>query len=334
MSVAKFDSKNNELVIIGTYPNTEDRVNLTKECIRRYKYSDRKILLVSHYPVDEETQKLVDFYFFDKENTLISHSYYSVFYNYTDAYDVNINLNGLKKSNQSLAVLTNLFNGFKMAKQLGFEKVFYTTYDVLLDPIDIEVVEDGFSKLDKFNAYLSNIPNPLGKGVETTAMWFKVDYFLDAFDDVRTEDEYNRACRIVISQNFLEHYMFKKLEYDSNIPLIETPNHTLLVNTGRGVQSYSEYFSILPIVDQENKYMVYFYTYNIDNRKLQFRIGDEIELIKIKQKHEYKKEVTYLGNPIKIELTFFDISDKIIKIDEYTLDDNLKDTGYFKWKTQ
>ena len=331
--------KDKELIIIGTFPNTEDRVELTKQCIQKYKVLGRKIMLVSHYPVNTEIQKLVDFYFYDKHNPLLHHSYYRLFYNYTNEYDVNINLNGLKDPNQSLAVLTNIFNGFKTAKQLGFEKVFYTTYDVILHDNDRGIIEEGFVKLETQDAHLSNTPNPLGKGVETTAMWWNVDSFLNIFDDVREKEEYIKACSEIGSENFLEHYMAKKVE-SHNIAITDIPEQTYLVNTGRGVQSNSEYFSILPVTRETGKYVVYFYTYNIDSRKIEFSIKEEglpatTDIIKVSEQREYRKEITYSGKEIEVKVSYID-KDKISKVETYQINsstvDKYKDTGFFKHK--
>lgn len=323
-----------EIIIIGTYPNTEDRISITKDCIKRYKSMKRPIMLVSHYPVDLETQGLVDYYLFDKWNPLIAHSYWKLFYNYTNEYDVNINLNGLKHSNQSLAVLTNLFNGFKTAKQMGFKKAFYTTYDVLLHDLDKPIIDEGFEKLSNRSAYLSNTPSPLGKGVETTAMWFNIEFFLSTFDDVKTEEEYNSACRAVRAENFLEHYMFKKIQGHENVDIIDIPGNTHLVNTGRGIQSYSEYFSILPIEGELNLYMLYFYTYNIDNRKVKFSVDGKEDLVVLKEQREYKREIKYSGKPIKVSVSYIDQKDTLIKEESYEINESFKKraTGSFKWK--
>jgi glycosyltransferase involved in cell wall biosynthesis len=332
-------SKNKEIVIIGTFPNTKDRVELTKQCIQKYKALDRKIMLVSHYPVDIEIQKLVDFYFYDKHNPLLHHSYYRLFYNYANEYDLNINLNGLKDPNQSLAVLTNLFNGFKSAKQLGFNKAFYTTYDVILHDNDKGVIDEGFVKLQTQDAYLSNTPNPLGKGVETTAMWWNIDKFLEIFDDVREKEDYNKVCIEAGSENFLEHYMAKKVE-PHNIPIIDVPELTHLTNTGRGVQSNSEYFSILPVQGETNKYVIYFYTYNPDNRKVEFSVKEEnspasIDVIKLNEQIEYKKEITYSGKEIEVKVSYID-NEEVIKTEQYHINNNTlntyKNTGFFKHK--
>ena len=197
VNILKLNLKRNEeeAIIIGTYPNLQERVKLTKDCIKRAKALGRKIILLSHYPVDEETQKLVDFYVYDAYNPLTHHSYYTKFYNYTPNYDADININGLKNSNQSLTVLTNLYNGFNLAKSQGFKRAFYLTFDILLQHEDLEAVEHSFKSVDaERKAYLASLNTPFGKGIQTNGMTFDVDYFLGVFDDVREPENYNKIC--------------------------------------------------------------------------------------------------------------------------------------------
>ena len=154
LTQAKATNNKRELIIVGTWPNLESRVQLTKDTINSLKPLGRKIMLLSHYPVDEDIQKMVDYYIYDKHNPLTHHSYYTRFYRYTDDFHAEININGLKNSNQSLTVLTNLFNGAKAAKSLGYEAFFYTTYDVVLDARDIPIIEKALDIGDKSNPYL------------------------------------------------------------------------------------------------------------------------------------------------------------------------------------
>ena len=47
-----------------------------------------------------------------------------------------------------------------------------------------------------------------------------------------------------------------------------------MINSGLGTSSNSEYYSILPIVGKPNKYMFYFFTYNIDGRVVDVKRAD------------------------------------------------------------
>jgi len=339
----KVESKQEEIIVIGTYPNLKERVRLTKECIERLRPMGRKIMLVSHYPVDEETQRLCDYYIYDSHNPLTHHSYYTRFFNHTYNYDVELNINGLKNSNQSLTVLTNLFNAFKSAKSFGFKRLFYTTFDVLVHEQDLNAIEVSFKCLnDIHKAYFGAVHTPFGFGVETTAMTFDIDYFIQVFDDVRNEDEYNNVCQKIGAQNFLEDYMIKKLDSRNtkDYIVIHDEQQTFLRNSGRGVSSNSEYYSILPIVGKENEFMFYFYTYNVDNRRVDFEIKEVdkklhsyyFEISKLK---EFKQPFKFNGSPITIGIEFYD-GDNLYKKETFEINnDNLekyKNTGFFKYK--
>ena len=337
----KTKQNTDELIIIGTYPNLQSRVQLTKETINSLKTLGRKIMLLSHYPVDEDIQRMVDYYIYDGDNPLTHHSYYTRFYRHTNEYHAEININGLKFSNQSLTVLVNLFNGAKNAKNLGFSSFFYTTYDVILDERDIPVVEQSFLSLSQgLGAYLGTLNTPFGKGIQTNGMAFNVDFFLNSFHDVRNAEDYNRICQELGAQNFLEDYLVKvinKPEVNNKTAIITNEQESLLTHSGLGVASNSEYYSIIPIRKKENVYMFYFYTYNVDDRKVNITItedGHEFynNRFQISKTREFKKEIVYKGKEIEIKLDFYDGED-VYKSEKYTLNpQNLskyQNTGYY-----
>lgn len=336
IQLLKLETKKDELIILGTYPNLKERKKLTKEAILALKPLGREIMLVSHYPVDEETQKMVDYYVYDAYNPLTYHTYYTKFYNDADKYYVEIDINGLKDSNQSLTVLTNIINGAKAAKNLGYKSFFYNTYDVILDRRDILEIENSFNLVSKkgVNAYLGTLDTPFGKGIQTNGMIYNTDFFLDTFDDVRTPVKYNTLCQAIKCENFLEDYMVKKLQNKERVRLVNNPEGTLLVNSGVGVSSNSEYYSILPIEGESGRYVFYFFTYNVDSRKIQGSIDDNTFIIDIIKDREYKHEFTYTGNNL-ITLKFYDgdycYKEEIFKMNPSTIDKYLN-TGTFKRK--
>ena len=335
------ENNKEEVLIIGTYPNLKSRVQLTKDTILSMKALGRKIILISHYPVDAEIQKMVDFYLFDAYNPLTHHSYYTRFYRHTNDFHVDIQINGLKHSNQSLTVLINLFTATKFAKDLGFKRLFYSTYDVILDERDIPTIDESFDNVSKSNtAYLGTLNTPFGKGIQTNGMTFDVDFFLNLFDDVRNPEEYNKACQEIGAQNFLEDYMVKKINTRvGDVTLVNNHEETLLKNSGLGVASNSEYYSIVPIEKHPNTYMFYFFTYNVDDRVVKVVMnenGGEFYngSFQISKCREFKKEFTYTGKAIDIILEFYD-GDVVYKKETYSVNsknlNTYKNTGYFKW---
>jgi hypothetical protein len=330
------DTANDEVIILGTYPNLKERVRLTKETINSLKPLGRKIILVSHYPVDTDIQNMVDHYIYDSRNPLTHHSYYTRFYNDTPNYFAEININGLKDTNQTPPVLTNIFNGAKLAKDLGFKRFFYTTYDVILDQRDIPTINKAFKTAKKL--YVATLPTPQGKGIQTNGMMFDTEFFLKEFDDVYTAEDFNNVCRKRRCENYLEDYLSKVIfSFNPNDVYVETnTNETLLVHSGLGTSSNSEYYSILPVVGKPNKYMFYFFTYNIDGRNVDVSIDDMTFKIDISKTREFKREFEYTGKN-NIMLKFYDgdyiYKSEVFEMNQHTID-KYKYTGKFEWKNE
>jgi glycosyltransferase involved in cell wall biosynthesis len=330
------DVMQEECIILGTYPNIKDRVQWTKDTILSLKPLGRKIILVSHYPVDQEIQRMVDYYIYDKHNPLTHHSYYTRFYHDTPEYFAEININGLKDSNQSLTVLVNMFNAAKVAKELGFKRFFYTTYDVALDPRDIPAVNEAF-KTDK-KLYAATLPTPQLLGIQTNGIMFDTDFFLKEFDDVRTAEEWNAVCEKRGCENYLEDYLSKVIfSFNPNdIQLVTNNESTILINSGLGIASNSEYYSIIPVVGKPNMYVFYFFTYNRDFRNIYVSIADYMwkRIIPAKN-HELLYQFEFKGEPINVRMDFYD-GDITYKVEEFIINkDTLplyKNTGKFEWK--
>jgi hypothetical protein len=333
---------NEELIILGTYPNLKSRIQLTKDTIKSLKIVGRDILLISHLPADIDTQNLVEHYIYDKYNPLTHHSYYTRFFRNTDEYYAEININGLKYSNQSLCVYTNLITAAKYAKQMGYKRFFYTTYDVILHEKDFDIIEESYKSVQNSKgAFLGTLDTPFGKGIQTNGMTFDVDYFLQAFEDVRTPDKYNELCERVGAQNFLEDFLIKVITNNNSnneVTLIHNQEQTLLKNSGLGVASNSEYYSILPIVRKQNNFMFYFYTYNVDDRKLKISIDSKnfnyMKTIEISKTNEAMQEFVYSGEEVLVTLEFYD-GEQIYKKEHYKINQETlpkySNTGHFKW---
>jgi len=249
-----------ELIVIGTYPDTKIREDLTVKCIESAKKLGRSIMLVSHYPVELHVQKMVDYYVYDAHNPLTHHSYYNRFTRTADDYSVEMRIEG--DSNQSLTVLTNLINAGKAAKGFGYTKMFYVTFDHVIDEKDYPTIERCFNILgDDWKAALATLNTPFGKGIQTNGMFFKSDFISKLLDDVRTPEDYNAICESMWAHNFLEDYMMKKVENTQGVWVEYPKEETFLVHTGEGKSSNSEYVGIVRCEEDDCNYF-YFYTYN------------------------------------------------------------------------
>jgi hypothetical protein len=140
--------------------------------------------------------------------------------------------------------------------------------------------------------------------------------------------------------NFLEDFFWNVFSKENNIKIITNQHNTFLINSGKGVSSNSEYYSILPVKHTENKWMFYFYTYNLDNRSVSFEVIENGDItfskkFNILEQREFLKELEYNGSEIELRLTFYE--DNIIyKNEKYILNNetinSYKNNGWFKHK--
>lgn len=326
----KIIENSTEVIIITTYPDTSTRKKLTKECIESFRKTGRKIILTSHYPVGEEIQSMVDYYIYDSNNILINHSYYNRFYHADNTHNVSININGLGGINQSLAALINLFNGAKLAKELGFDKLLMIVYDVILHDNDIVHIEEIFDKISTWNSYLTKIDTEIGVGIETTAMGFKTDYFLKIFKDIRDGETFTKLCENLGCHNFLEHYFMTILKDEDNLWIAN--GESILPHSGLGKSSNSEYISILPVSNEKDMFVFYFYTFNIDNRIIHLRVlENNIEILNqqnpIKNSREFIENIKFRGIPLTIIVDRID-GDSIYKSQTFELNSDNINTYY------
>ena len=126
-----------EAYVVCTYPVTDAIVQTTKDCINSLKRDGRKIIISSHAPVPKDLQEMVDYVFYDSNNILTKHTYYSSFNFYTGLYDTNVNLRGEGNDiYHGPACYTSFRNPATFAKNLGIDKLHFINYDYILKDED------------------------------------------------------------------------------------------------------------------------------------------------------------------------------------------------------
>jgi hypothetical protein len=178
----------------------------------------------------------------------------------------------------------------------------------------------------------------MDNGIETTSMVFNTDYFIQTLPDITDEETFNNHCESLGCHNFLENYYMSIFKGKENLWIVHNNEKTILPNSGLGVSSNSEYYSIVPINDSKNDWMIYFFTYNLDNRRLEvILVENGVEIynnsIIISETREYYKRITYTGKPIDIIVSFYD-ENNLYKKEIYQLNDETIHThfnnGFFK----
>jgi glycosyltransferase involved in cell wall biosynthesis len=259
------------LVIISTYPNSEHIIDLTKKSIDAIKKQGYKVMLSSHYPINEELQNLSDYIVVDKNNLLTYHDYFSTAWQTSDEMEMMMNIK-TEKNHQyhGPAVYTNYYNGISLAKSLGYGNVVCFNYDMIIE--DPNVIQFYVNEL-KTNKAVYNSYNAMeGPCLRTVIFATNTTFFLDNFKLIKTADEYNDWQKTVGSEsNGLENIFHHNLKNQiQKIKTLTNDEYTnLLKNCKTDLCSMVEYFNVLPVKERPDLFAVWLSTSNLeDNRDM------------------------------------------------------------------
>lgn len=271
--------------IVSSYPNTDVAETTTVNCLR--SLVGHKIL-TTHYKDHEKFESIADDVIFDVDNPIIKHSFYSNYWSVGDSFRIDLNLKfANNNSYHGLAVWTNYQNGIRKSKELGYKYSVCLNYDMILGVEDLSVVHGILSELEasKKRGYFMYEKAAEGDTLKTVFFVIENDFFLESFDEVRNEQQYNVSISKNNSpSNSLENYIYSCLKSKlSELIVVNKNERELLPNSDINLFSCVEYFSVVP-VKNENKFVIWKNTYNVidhknllislfENNKLVSRIG-------------------------------------------------------------
>lgn len=351
-----------DIFVIDSWPDTENKEKDLLSCIKRLReFSGIPILLVSHYPIKPEIQKLVDYYIYDKENPILLNSEFSDYSVSSGRWTQmgNFRIDSELPYHHDYAIWTSLKNAFSFCKYLGKENIHFMEYDNLIDTFQYKQ-----SFLERINLrdaiiyeYSEGSTNDLDPYCSTFIFSIKTDIALNVLGKINSKREYfiNRDKGWQLERVFLKYLK----EITSNIEISQyIPNQNELntqavwnrdgIFRGDGIfqvylgvdlsgDLYCHLLSGFHDVPAEKDYLI---EIKYDG-KTQFdllKIG-EIKFIKIgKYKKGLKAEVRYMGINIFSEFLGEDIEEfrkmnKITKISEINISNfryNFIDGAYFE----
>jgi autotransporter strand-loop-strand O-heptosyltransferase len=132
---------NDDIFVLGAWPSTFEKESDLLDCISRLRnFPGIPILLVSHYPIKPEIQKLVDYYIFDKDNDILTNDEF-------ERHGVSsgrwTKMGDHKITNEmpyhhDYAIWISMRHAFNFCKYLGKSRVHYLEYDNLIDPFQYQ----------------------------------------------------------------------------------------------------------------------------------------------------------------------------------------------------
>lgn len=237
-----------ELIIIDSYPNTIEGEDILDNCVNQLKKINKDILLVTHYPVKRETQQLVDYFIYDKNNPLLDES--MLYWYGNDNFYLQTSAFGLGSA--SFAILLSIQNAVCLAKHLGKKMFYFFEYDCLISDKDLQNIDliknevykrgkMGHIQIDTHGVDIKN------KGVCTIFFMFEVDFFLKNFAILANCEEYKKFIKNGIT---LEFYFYQILSKNFSQLYIKEksflkeifPNSRLNISTNQS----SHFIDVLP----------------------------------------------------------------------------------------
>jgi hypothetical protein len=180
-----------EAYVVCTYPKTQASVDTTIECIKSLrKNSNRKIIISAHCPVPKILQDMVDYVFYEKNNLLTKHTFYSGYWMYSDKYDSYVNLRGEDNDRyHGPACYTSFYNPATFAKSFGIKKLYYINFDYILK--DSNYIDYISKKLNTHNTFFGEYKAQEGKCYYTYFFGAKPEAILEHCHFIEKEDQYN-----------------------------------------------------------------------------------------------------------------------------------------------
>lgn len=333
--------------VVSAHPNTESIEKTTINCVTKLKNT----ILATHYPASQNLQNNVDNYIYDKNNILVKHTFYNISWYNNERYYASI----LLKQNDNdiyhgVGVHNNYYNGVSYAKSMGYKYAICTNFDMIFSENDLNKIENIVNDIDNKNkkAFFMQTSEQEGPTIKTVFCIVDVDFYLETFDYIKTEEQYDDEIKKCGSEsNGLENYYYNKLKNNLDKCELYYSNEGELFKESN-INSFSmvEYFTVLP-VSNENKGCIWFSSSNkIDNRILDYDLHGVLEdgtletklmqRVKINNSMQHYKLFTFDSKykSYQINYTLYNY-DKVLKTKriEFKTKDDLLDNGIFEDKT-
>ena len=336
-----------EAYVVCTYPNTQAIVDTTIECIKSLrKNSKRKIIISSHGAVPKELQDMVDYVFYERNNLLTKHTYYSNYTFNTDLFNTHVNLRGEDNDRyHGPACYTLFYNPATFAKGLGIHKLHYINFDYLLkDKTYINYISD---KLNTHDTFFGENTAQEGKCYYTYFFSARPEAILKHCKFIETEDQYNNLMHEYgsesngienlyyhIFKNNKNNYIEPKEKFDSDaLKYFEFEDYSMV-----------EYYTILPTNSSSHFCPWVTISNNTESKLIQYTVKRNGNLI-VDRKLEVKGKFTFwdmvpysledntIVNFYVTDLTTGEfIKEHTFKLDKDYFNNKIINNGSFTWK--
>ena len=206
------DRYKEHIFVVDSWPNNESKENDLINLIKKLKTYDIEILLVGHYAIKPEIQKMVDYYIFDKNNDILvfdEYEKYSVGSGRWTSYP-NMNIWNQNEFHHDYAIWTTMKNAFNFCNYLGKKSIHFLEYD---NDIDTYQYKQSFiERIDSNDAVIYEYHNDSSHDIHlnpycaTFIFSIKTDIALKLVQDYNSKWEYftNKPKGWQLERTFLD----------------------------------------------------------------------------------------------------------------------------------
>jgi hypothetical protein len=200
---------NKEIILILAYCNTKNKKDIFFNFLNGLqKYRDKyDIMVASHIPLDEMFFDYFDFYYFDKNNRILSDIEYrqNSWFSPTGS-DYVIWSNYTEIGNTLGAILDMLIPSLSVIKTLGHKKIHYFEYDTIFND-DVELIDNSIL-LDNYDYVIYN--NEFSHDLIGGFMSFKTDSIIEEWKSLN--DQTLKDLFFDVYPKVPENIIFKKIK--------------------------------------------------------------------------------------------------------------------------
>jgi hypothetical protein len=204
-------NKEKELLVIGCYLDTE----VKKEILRKNLYTLRDtfdVVIVSHYPIDVEFQRLAKFTIYDSNNEVIHQDGYVLWAANAGAYTEH----HLKSSIDPNYVVYQLMRTpLPMAKMLGYNSFFYMEGDLLVAEEDINQIINLKQRAiaENKSACFFNRETNNDSWWDCQLFYSEIDFFLHSTPTLLSPQEFRKYAAQIGSKSYIESFLHHLLYF-------------------------------------------------------------------------------------------------------------------------
>ena len=276
------NKKRNYAYVVSTYPTTSVEFDTTVQCLNAL--SDSETILTTHHSDYEKFNTIANSVVYDVSNPIIKHNFYCKYWYRDNVFDFDLNLKKNDNDNyHGLAVWTNYQNGIRKSKELGYKYSVCLNYDIVLSGGDLSVIGTIVNDLEVSKSKGYFIHEVMGEGDTLKTVFFVIDndYFIEKFERVDTESEYNASLvKYNSPSNGLENYVYNVLKNDlSSLTLTKDKEEKIFPNSSLNAFSRVEYFSVVPNDDLSSFYIWKSSNNVVDNKSVSIRVYEDNKIV-------------------------------------------------------